>query len=184
MKKWMFIIFPGAMLAIFLTFFLSHKKEMEANQAAVAATAARQQQEADAKKKADEEKAHVDAVKRAEAHAKEEADKAAKKAADVAAKDKEVQDATNKALADGDKAAQESRRLEMELENIRKAKDQLSREAFDAAQQVELAKVARRDAELEEQRTIEMIANRADNSLMARPPAAVVPLLAPPPPTR
>jgi hypothetical protein len=184
MKKWMFIIFPGAMLAIFLTFFLSHKKVMEDNQAARDATVARQQQEADAKKKADEEKAHVDAVKRSEERAAEEKRKADEKAAKVAAADKEVQAATNKALADGDKSAQESRRLEMELENLRKAKDQLSREAFDAAQQVELAKVARRNAELEEQRTIEMIANRADNSLMARLPAAVVPLLAPPPPTR
>jgi hypothetical protein len=181
MKKWMFIIFPGAMLAIFLTFFLSHKKVMEEAQAARDATVARQQQEAAAQKKADEEKAHADAVKRADARAKDEADKAAKKAADVAAKDKEVQDATDKALADGDKAAQESRRLEMALEDLRKAKDQLSREAFDLAQQVELAKVARRNAELEEQRTIEMISNRAENSLMARPPAAAVTVLTPPP---
>lgn len=184
MKKWMFIIFPGAMLAIFLTFFLSHKKEMETNEAVRAATAARQQQETDAKKKADEETAHRDAVKRAEEHAAEDKRKSDEKTAKQAAADKEVQDATNKALADGDKAAQEARRLEMDLENLRKAKDRLSREAFESAQQVELAKVARRNAELEEQRTIEMIANRADNSLIARPPAAVVPLLAPPPPTR
>ena len=75
MKKWMFVIFPGAMLAIFLVFYLSHAKEMDEREAARAAKVAHDQQEADAKKKRDEEAAHQDAVKRAEQHAKDEADK-------------------------------------------------------------------------------------------------------------
>jgi hypothetical protein len=181
MKKWMFVLFPGIMLAIFLTFFLSHKKEMQERETARLATAARLQQETDAKKKADEAAEHRDAVKRSEERVVEEKRKADERAAKQAAADKEVTDATDKALADGDKAAQEARRLEMELENLRKTKNLLSREAFEVAQQNELAKVARRNAELEEQRTIEMIANRADNSLMSRPPAAVVTVLAPAP---
>jgi len=42
------------------------------------------------------------------------------KAAKLAAEDKKVKDATDEALAEGDKSAQESRRLEMELDWAKK----------------------------------------------------------------
>lgn len=177
MKKWMYVIFPGSGLAIFLVFFLSHTKEMEQREAVRQAEVTRQLAEADAAKKVAEEKAHKDAQARAEQHAAEEAEKAAAKAAKQAAADKEVKDATDKALAEGDKFAQEAARLEIELDRLHKEKDRLNRQAFETAQQVELAKVARRTAELEEQRTIAMIADKAEKSYLTRMPP-------PPPPPK
>ena len=61
MKKWMYLIFPGAMLGLFLVFFLSHTKEAEAReQTRLEALAKKVAQEA-AKKKEDETRARKDA---------------------------------------------------------------------------------------------------------------------------
>ena len=138
--------------------------------------AAAQKIEADkAKIKADNErKASLDAKERQAAREKEEADKIAAKLAKLAAADKEVKDATDKATADGDKAAKEVSKLDIELDSLRKSKDKQNREAFELAKQVELAKVDKRNAEFEIQRTTEMISTRAANSSLTRMP--------PPPP--
>ncbi len=53
---------------------------------------------------------------------------------------------------------------------IAKEKDKLSRETFDLAKQVELARIARRNAELEIQRVTEMIHRRASDSALVKPP--------------
>ena len=63
----------------------------------------------------------------------------------------------------------------LQLDQLRKQRDQLSRETFDIAKQVELARVARRNAEMDEQRWIEMIANRAASSQMAQIPPPPAP---------
>ena len=65
--------------------------------------------------------------------------------------------------------------MELQLSALRTEKEKLNREAFDFAKQVERGKVARRTAELEIQRTTEMIARRAAQSSLARPPGAVTP---------
>ena len=174
MKKWMYLIFPGALLGAFLIFFFSHQAETEVKEKSRLATA--QKIEADkAKIKADNErKASLDAKERQAAREKEDADKIAAKLAKLAAADKEVKDATDKALAEGDKAAKEVSKLDIELDSLRKSKDKANREAFEQAKQVELAKVAKRNAEFEIQRTTEMISTRAANSSLTRMP--------PPPP--
>jgi hypothetical protein len=62
------------------------------------------------------------------------------------------------------------------LDSVRKAKDKANRESFDLAKQVELAKVAKRNAEFEVQRTTEMISRRAaDSSLTRLPPPPPLP---------
>ena len=90
------------------------------------------------------------------------------------AADKQISDETNGYLAEGKKSQQESAALEIERDLLHKEKDRVGREAFDLAKQVELAKVARRNAELEEQRMVEMITRKATDSAMAKMP--------PPPP--
>lgn len=174
MKKWMYIIFPSALLGAFLIFFFSHQTETQAKEKSRLAIA--QKIEADkAKIKADnEQKAALDAKERQAAREKEDADKIAAKLAKLAAADKEVKDATDKALAEGDKAGKEVSKLDIDLDTLRKAKDKANREAFELAKQVELAKVAKRNAEFEIQRTTEMISTRAANSSLTRMP--------PPPP--
>jgi chromosome segregation ATPase len=174
MKKWMYLIFPGLMLGSFLIFFFSHQKETEAKEKARMEVAKKLEDDKAKAKAENERKAAADAKERQLAREKEDAEKVAAKQAKIAAADKEVKDATDKALAEGDKAAKEVSKLEIELDTLRKAKDKGNREAFDLAKQVELAKVAKRNAEFEIQRTTEMISKRAGNSSLTRMP--------PPPP--
>ena len=91
------------------------------------------------------------------------------------AADKEIRDGTNAALAEADKYSKEANALQIELDRLQKEKDRLGREAFDLAKQVEAAKVERRNAELESQRMIEMIARRASDSSLVRMPAPPAP---------
>ena len=92
-----------------------------------------------------------------------------------AAIDKQIKDETAAANAEADKLHKEVTALQVELDRLQKDRDSLGRQAFDAARQVEAAKVERRNAEMESQRVLEMIVKRAaDSSLTRLPP--------PPPP--
>ena len=176
MKKWMYLIFPGIMLGAFLAVFFSHQKEAQAREKVRTELAKKLESEKAAKKAEAEKKASIDAKERQKAREKEDADKEAAKLAKQAAADKEVKDATDKALAEGDKAAKEVSALDIELDRLRKSKDKSNREAFDLAKQVELAKVAKRNAEFDIQRTTEMISRRAaDSSLTRMPPPPPLP---------
>ncbi len=179
MKKWMYLIFPGLMLGAFLVFFYAHQKDSDSREKARLEIVKKQDDEK-ARLKADaEKKAAIDAKERQIVREKEEQEKEAAKLAKQAAADKEVKDATNKALAEGDKFAKEVAKLEIDLDTLHKAKDKASREAFDLAKQVEQAKVAKRNAEFEIQRMTEMISRRAsDSSLTRMPPPPPLPPVA------
>lgn len=174
MKKWMYLIFPGAMLGLFLVFFLSHQKEAEVREKARAEAVAKKNAEDKKKKQDAERKAQEDAKKRQVEREAEDAAKEAAKIAKQAAADKEVADDTKKATDASDAYQKQISKFEIDLDTLRKNKDKASREAFDLAKQVELAKVAKRNAEFEIQRTTEMISRRAGDSSLTRMP--------PPPP--
>lgn len=178
MKKWMYLIFPGAMLAIFVVFYSSHAKELHAKEVRLAAEAKAKRDEADNKKKIAEAKAREDAAKRQKERDAEEKQKADEKAAKQAADDKKVKDDTAKYVAQGDAAGKQVAAYEVELDRVRKEKDKTSKEAFEIAKQVELTRIARRNAELEIQRMNEMIIKRASDSSLVRPPVIYT---APPP---
>ena len=174
MKKWMYLIFPGVMLGIFLVFFLSHQKESDARDKARAEIVAKKEADEKAKKVEAERKAQEDGKKRLAEREAEEAAKTAAKLAKQAAADKEVSDDTKKATDAGDASQKQITKFESDLASIRAAKDKASRESFELAKQVELAKVAKRNAEFEIQRTTEMVSRRASDSSLTRMP--------PPPP--
>jgi hypothetical protein len=179
MKKWMYLIFPTLMLGLFLVFYFSHKKDAEAQEAAKAAEMAKKDAE-EAKKKADAEKAAADnARENQKKHEEEERQKEETRVAKQAAADKEVKDTTDGYLARGDKASKEVAAREIELDTLHKQRDALNRATFDAAKEVELAKIARRNAELETQRMLERVSKLASESILARmpppPPAAPAP---------
>jgi hypothetical protein len=177
MKKWMFLIFPGAMLGIFLVFFLSHTKEAEAREKVRLEVLAKKIADDNAQKKADEDRARADAEKHATDRAAEDAKKEAERTAKQAAFDQDIKDAADKALAEGGAFQKTIDRLESELDQVHKQQDQLSRDNFDAAKQVELAKVARRTAELEIQRTVALVERKAQETYLTRLPP-------PPPPPK
>ena len=170
MKKWIYLILPSLMLAGFLVIYFSHKEKAEAKERAHIAQVAKEKAEAEEKKRIAEQKARDDARKRQEERDAEERKKAEEKAAKQAADDKKVRDQTAEYTAKAEAAAKQVAALEAELDRLRKEKDQTSREAFDLAKQVELARIARRNAELEIQRMTEMVARRAAESSLTKPP--------------
>ena len=174
MKKWIYLVFPGAMLGLFLVIFLSHTKEANAREHARLEALDKKIAEDAAKKKADEARARKDAEERAAKRAEEDAQKEREKIAKQSAIDKEVKDATDKYVAEGATSQKTIDRLESELDRAHKQKDQATRESFELAKQVELAKVAKRNAELEIQRTVEMVSRRTNEGFLTRLP--------PPPP--
>ena len=177
MKKWIYLIFPGILLAGFLLIYVTHKKEAEEREKAKAVQMAQEAEAAQKKKDENEKKAAADARERQLAHEKEIADKEAARVAKQAAADKEVIDDTNKALARGDAAAKLIADLEVQLDTLHKAKDKATRDTFDTAKNVELTRIAKRNAELEIQRYTQMITNKTQDSFLIRLPP-------PPPPPK
>lgn len=176
MKKWLYVLAPVAMIAVFLFFYFASRAETEAKEKAHAEEVAKEKAEADEKKHIAEEKAHEDAERRNAEHMAEEAkaakDKEDKYNADMA----RIQADTDKFNALAETYSKQVSELTIELDTLHKEKDALTREDFDLAKQVELGAVERRNAEMEIQRTVDMIANRADQSAMAKMP--------PPPPPK
>jgi uncharacterized protein involved in exopolysaccharide biosynthesis len=178
MKKWMYLIFPGVMLGLFLIFYVSHMKTSEQNEAARKEVAAKKTAEEKRMKEESEQRAREDAAKKQAEREAEEKKKEDDRRAKQAAIDKEIADGIAAAKADADKAHKQLTDLEVQLDALKKEKDRLGRETFEAAKAVEAARVARRNAELESQRMLEMIVKRAaDSSLtrMPQPPAPAAP---------
>ncbi len=174
MKKWLYVLFPTALLGIFLFYYFASKAETEAREKAHREQVAREVADANQKKAIAEAKAREDAERRNVERAAEEA---------KAAKDKEdkynqemarIKAETDRSNATAEEYSKKVSELTIELDTLHKQKDQLTREDFELAKKIELAEIARRNAEMEIQRYTEMIANRADQSLMAKMP--------PPPP--
>ena len=176
MKKWLYVLAPAVMIAVFLFFYFSSKAESEAKEKAQQEETARLKADAEQKKHVAELKAREDAERRNAERAAEEAKTAQEKKDKYEAEMRRIQEDTNKANALAETYAKQVSDLTIELDTLHKQKDALTREDFDLAKKVELAAVARRNAELEIQRTVEMIATRTEQSPMSKMP--------PPPPAK
>lgn len=170
MKKWMYVIFPGIMLALFLIVYTSHVKEAEQREKERIAKAEEMRKQEQAKKEEAERLAAEDAKKRQQERDEAERKKEEERRAKQEAADKEVRDRTAEYKAKADGFAKKANELEVELDRLHKQKEQASRDDFETAKQVELARVAKRNAELQEQHLMQMIAQRADASAMAQMP--------------
>ncbi len=175
MKKWMYLISVGSMLAIFLVLYFAETKKREEKEEQRKVKVAADLAAEKARKDAIEAAAKADADKRAAARAAEEAKKEADKVARWEDEGRKIQEATDKYNAQADVSAKKAAALELQLTDLRAQKEKLNREAFDLAKQVELGKINRRTAEMEIQRIVAMIATKATQSSLARPPAPVAP---------
>ena len=177
MKKWFYVLFPTALLGLFLIFYLSSVKETEAKEEAHRVEMAKEKADADAKKAAAEKTAMEDAekrnIERANAEAKAAKDKEDKYNAEMA----RIKADTDKSTASAEMYSKEVSELTIQLDSLNKQKDDLTRQAFEMDKKIELQQVARHNAELELQRYTTMIADRADISSMAKMPP-------PPPPVK
>jgi len=179
MKKWIYLIFPAVLLVGLFFVYNGHVHQAEEKAKIVAAKVAKERTDAEEKKKAAESKARADAKKRQDERDAEEKKKADEKAARQAADDKKVAEQTAEFLAKVTAAQKQISALEAELDRLRKEEDKASRDNFDSAKKIELARIARRNAEMEIQRTTEMISKRAEQSSLTRPPPPP-----PPPPAK
>jgi hypothetical protein len=180
MKKTLitYLIIPGVMLGVFIFFYVGAVKEMEEKHQ-------RQQMEKKAKdeqekvRKAEIEKRAIeDADKRQKQRDAEEAAKLAKKEADYQGVMTQLRNETADLNGQSEKLAKEVGSLEINIAQSRTAKEKLSRETFELAKDVELAKIHRRSAEIEILRTEEMAIKKMEAS-----PVATIPLPPLPPST-
>jgi len=174
MKKWMYVLGPGIMLAVFMFFYLASREETEAKLKAEKAQKAELAREAEEKRQIAEKKAREDALRREAERVAEEAKTAKEKQDRYDADMRRIKDDTDKANANAEASAAKVSELTIQLDTLRKQKDTLTRDGFELAKRVEMAAVARRNAEIEIQRMVEMISQRAEQSALAKPP--------PPPP--
>jgi hypothetical protein len=176
MKKWFYVLFPAILLSVFLFYYTASKAETEARDKAAKAELAKEKAEADQKKATAEAKAREDAERRSADRAAEEA-KAAKEKEDKYNTDMaRIKEDTDRSNATAATYAKQVSDLTIELDSLHKQKDTETREAFELAKKVELAQVARRNAELEIQRYTAMLSDRAEQSTLTKmpppPPAA------------
>lgn len=176
MKKWFYVLFPAILLGVFLFYYTASKAETEAREKAAKAEMAKEKAEADQKKALAEAKAREDAEKRAADRAADEA-KAAKEKEDKYNTDMaRIKEDTDRSNATAATYAKQVSDLTIELDSLHKQKDTETRESFELAKKVELAEIARRNAELEIQRYTAMLVERADQSSLTKMP--------PPPPAK
>jgi chromosome segregation ATPase len=174
MKKWLYVLFPTALLGIFLFYYFASKAETEAREKVHREQVAREVADANQKKALAEAKARDDAERRNVERAAEEAKAAKDKEEKYNSEMARIKSETDRENASAEQYAKQVSELTIELDNLHKQKDSLTREDFDLAKKIELAEVARHNAEMEIQRYTEMISNRADQSMMVKMP--------PPPP--
>lgn len=171
MKK-LYIIVPLILLVAFSFYYRNFAADLEVRRAADdAAEQVRLAEEEAAKAKA-EQLAREESDKRAaDRIAKDEA-AAAKKKADWDAAGAKIVEETAGYKKQADNYTKRVNELELQLVEIRRQKDQATNEALALTEQIELARIAKRNAELEVQRLTDMVAERAAKSAMTQMPPA------------
>jgi hypothetical protein len=178
MKK-SYIIFPIVAMVAFFFYYKNFVVENAIKEAAeekqrIELAAAEEAQQAEAELRAKE-----DSDRRTAEREASDAKKIAERRAKWAAAGQEIADDNAKYSTEAAKFAQEKADLEIALLETRNQHQKLTSESFDLMKTVELGRIAKRTAELKEQRFVEMVANRAKASAMAQMPPPP-----PPPPAR
>lgn len=176
MKKWFYFIVPLIGLTIFLFYYFAFAEEAQKKEVARKAEIARKVKEEDDRKKVLEEKARLDAEKKAKERADAEAAKELERVTKWSDAGKKIQDETD----DANKAISELTAKiggqEKELAELRRKKETANRNLIETARQVELAKIARRSAEIEIQRMTSFLVKKAEDTALSVPVAAPAPV--------
>lgn len=175
MKKWLYLIVPSVLLVIFLFFFFTHREDARERDIQRKAEIALREAEEAARKAEIEQKAREDAERRAAERLAAEQQKEADRITRWEEAGRRIQEATDRNNAEADVLAKKAAGLEIELDALRQAKARLNAEVLTLNKQVEAALIDQRTAELQTQRMVQMIANRASESSLTRAPAAPAP---------
>ncbi|MBI3884683.1 MAG: hypothetical protein HY302_02985 [Opitutae bacterium] len=172
-----YLIIPGTLLGVFLFFYNGALKEMKAKEVAAQVEKDRKNAEEAVRKAEIEKKATEDATERQRKRDEEDRAKEEKKRHDYQEIINVLTRDVNSNTAATDKYAKEAADLELQINAQRNRKEKLNTETFDLAKQVERAKIERRNAELEIQRMVEMVAKKVGESSLTNIPP-------PPPPSK
>ncbi len=171
-----YVLLPTLLLIIFGVYYVKvAKPEMLAQEAAQQRKVAEQEAADAARRHALEVKAQADARRQQE---ERDAKERAREEAIKRQKEEETQkvvDETNRLVAEQTNLTKQIDSMQKEITNLRNERENLNRQVFDDAAKVELAKIDRRNAELEIQRMYDMVAQKVDDSFLTQMP---------PPPTK
>ncbi len=165
-----YIIWPVLMTLLFLGYFFYFNKGYKIEQAQEEQRIQQEIAEKEAARERAQKLAAEENRRRSEEKAKEDAAKAEERRRKQEEKDQAIRDETAERQADIDKMANEKGMLEAQLAETRRARLEAEAAAFEAARQVELAEVERRNAELEIQRAAGLIAAKMDTSSIVQIP--------------
>ncbi|MBI2513495.1 MAG: hypothetical protein HYV96_16105 [Opitutae bacterium] len=171
-----YIIVPVVLLGTFLFFYNGALKEMHDKEVAKQVQKDKEKAAEDERRRVIEEKAKADSTRRQAEREAEDRAKEQKKIKEYEDAMRQLKDEADKYLAEADKNQKDANALELELNDLRNRKEKTNRETFELAKQVELAKIARRNAELEIQRMVDMVAQKVGaSSFAAMPPPPPAP---------
>jgi len=171
MKKWFYIIAPAAMLAVFSFFYVTHVKETREKDRIRKEEVAKQIAQEATRKAEIEEQARLDAAARAADREAKAAEKETERIAKGETEGREIQETTDEYNKAADKLAHEQSELEVQLEQLRRAKERANNEVLALAKQVELARIDKRNAELEIQRKTEMVVRQVQRNSLTQMPS-------------
>lgn len=163
----LYLVIPAVLLLAFGGLYYTHSLDADKKAAAAQVAAEQAAAQAAAKKAEAEKQAREDADRRTAERLAEEKRKEDEKAAKWAAQGKQIADDTAAYAAQAEKNAAELKTLEARLAALRAEKDAATQANFDLDLDVEKARVAKRTAELEIQRYVEMVARKAGATLSA-----------------
>lgn len=164
MKK-LYVVVPVVLTLAFGGLYYVHSIESGKKAAELRLAAERAEAESAAKKTEAERQAREDAERRTAERLAEEKRKEEEKAAKWEAAGKQIAEETAAYAAQAATTSAEIAALETKLAAVRKEKEAASRAVFERARDVESARIKKRNAELEIQRLVEMVARKGGATL-------------------
>lgn len=172
-----YVIIPVFFLIVFGVYYSQvAKPQMEAQVQAKEQQIQKEKDEEEAHRKEIETKAAEDARKAQAARDEKEKQRLDRLQRQKEEQDRLVRDETAKYENEAAKLSKDIAAMELQIADLRNKREATNRDVLELSKKVELAKIDRRNAELEIQRMYDMVAQKIDNSFLARMP--------PPPPAK
>jgi chromosome segregation ATPase len=165
-----YIIVPVVLLAVFCVYYQQFSTQLAVIEARKAHDAAVAAEQVEQQKKDAEARAIAEAQAREKAQLDEEAKQEADHLAKFEASKQSLADETAKFQQEADSYAKQAADLQAQLNSLQADHENLSREVFDLQKQVELGKIDRRSADLEIQRTYDIVTQKIGASSLTYVP--------------
>lgn len=160
-----YIIVPVVLLAVFGGVYWQHSGQAARHAEQQAAEVAHVEQEAAAKKQAAERQAREDAERRSAERLVEERKREEARQAAWEADNRKLAEDTTRYTEQAAKNRTEAERLAAEVKSLEAEHEKQEAAVFAQTEAVELARIAKRNAELEIQRLVEIVARKGGTSL-------------------